>query len=345
MTAATRWPAEWEPQAGILLAWPHSGTDWAANLAAVEGCYRELIHSILGFEDVYLIVADAAVRARAVEVIGSNLKRFEGTLHFIELPYNDTWLRDSGPITLLDGRKPRWLDFRFTGWGDKFEASLDDAIPAGLTAHPLFAHVPRQRVDFALEGGAIETDGQGTLLATWTCLARRHPGKSRAEVEKILGQTLAIDRFHWLSHGELAGDDTDAHIDTLARFAARDRIVYQGCESQLDEHYAALNRMAHELAALTTRNREPYELFPLPFAPPIFAADGRRLAASYANFLIVNGGVLMPGYDVDTDLDAAEVLQAAFPDHDVVIVPCRALIEQNGSLHCLTMQLPEGVAA
>ena len=182
MTAATRWPAEWEPQAGILLAWPHSGTDWAANLAAVEGCYRELIHSILGFEDVYLIVADAAVRARAVEVIGSNLKRFEGTLHFIELPYNDTWLRDSGPITLLDGRKPRWLDFRFTGWGDKFEASLDDAIPAGLTAHPLFAHVPRERVDFALEGGAVETDGQGTLLATWTCLARRHPGKSRAEV-------------------------------------------------------------------------------------------------------------------------------------------------------------------
>ncbi|MBL8243995.1 MAG: agmatine deiminase family protein, partial [Rhodanobacteraceae bacterium] len=238
-----------------------------------------------------------------------------------------------------------WLDFRFTGWGDKFEASLDDAIPAGLTAHPLFAHVPRERVDFALEGGAVETDGQGTLLATWTCLARRHPGKSRAEVEQILRQTLAIDRFHWLSHGELAGDDTDAHIDTLARFAARDRIVYQGCESQLDEHHAALQRMAGELAALTTRNREPYELFPLPFAPPIFAADGRRLAASYANFLIVNGGVLMPGYDVDTDMDAFEVLQAAFPDHDVVIVPCRALIEQNGSLHCLTMQLPEGVAA
>jgi agmatine/peptidylarginine deiminase len=343
MTKSSRWPAEWEAQAGILLAWPHAGTDWAANLAAVEGSYRELIHGILGFEDVYLIVPDGAIRKRAEHVLGSGVALLEGKLHWIELPYNDTWLRDSGPITLLDGHNPRWLDFRFTGWGDKFEASLDDAIPEGLTAHPLFAHVPRQRVDFALEGGAVETDGAGTLLATWTCLARRHPGKSRAEVERILGQTLALDRFLWLEHGELAGDDTDAHIDTLARFASPDRIVYQGCESPSDPHFGALDAMAGELAAMHTRQRRPFELFPLPFAPPIHADDGRRLAASYANFLIVNGGVLMPGYDVDTDLDAFEVLQAAFPDRDVVIVPCRPLIEQNGSLHCLTMQLPEGV--
>ncbi len=345
MTAALRWPAEWEAQAGILLAWPHGDTDWAANLSAVEGCYRELIHSILGFEDVYLIVSSAEVRSRATEVLGRSVGMFPGSLHWIELPYNDTWLRDSGPITLLDGRRPRWLDFRFTGWGDKFESGLDDAIPAGLAAHALFADVPHQRVDFAVEGGAVETDGAGTLLATWTCLARRHPGKTRPEVERILADTLAVDRFLWLAHGELAGDDTDAHIDTLARFAAPDRIVYQGCESPSEPHFAALEAMAAELAAFQTRQRQPFELFALPFAPPIYADDGRRLAASYANFLIVNGGVLMPGYDVDTDLDAFEVLQAAFPDHDVVIVPCRALIEQNGSLHCVTMQLPEGVVA
>jgi agmatine/peptidylarginine deiminase len=343
MRVAPRWPAEWETQAGILLAWPHESTDWAANLAAVEGSYRELIFSILGFEDVYLIVSDATVRARAEEVLGAGLRMFPNQLHWIELPYNDTWLRDSGPITLMTGSRPQWLDFRFTGWGDKFEASLDDAIPAGLAARPEFAHIPRQRIDFALEGGAVETDGNGTLLATWTCLSRRHPGKSRAEVEQILGQTLKLDRFLWLDQGELAGDDTDAHIDTLARFVAPDRIVYQACESPSDEHYAALQAMAGELEALTTRNRQPFELFPLPFAPPIYAQDGRRLAASYANFLIVNGAVLMPGYDVDTDLDAAEVLQAAMPDHNVVIVPCRPLIEQNGSLHCISMQLPEGV--
>lgn len=344
MTPTPRWPAEWEAQAGVLLAWPHAETDWAANLAAVEGSYRELIQAILGFEDVYLIVADAAVRARAEEVLGRGLSVYTGKLHWIELPYNDTWLRDSGPLTLLDGRKPRWLDFRFTGWGDKFEAGLDDAIPAGLSADPRFAHVPRQRVDFALEGGAVETDGAGTLLATWTCLARRHPGKSRAQVERILSDTLTVDRFLWLSSGELDGDDTDAHIDTLARFAAPDRIVYQACQSPSDPHFDALERMSEELSNLRTRAGRSYELYPLPFAPPIYADDGRRLAASYANFLIVNGGVLMPGYDVDTDLDAAEVLQAAFPDHDVVIVPCRPFIEQNGSLHCLTMQLPEGVA-
>jgi agmatine/peptidylarginine deiminase len=344
MSRTRRWPAEWESQAGILLAWPHAETDWAANLAAVEGSYRELIRAILSFEDVYLIVANAAVRMRAIEVLGRGIELIGHHLHFIELPYNDTWLRDSGPITLLEKHAPVWLDFRFTGWGDKFEAALDDAIPAGLNGQPGFAHIRREAIDFALEGGAIETDGAGTLLTTWTCLSRRHPGKSRGEVEKILGPTLAVDRYLWLTQGELAGDDTDAHIDTLARFCANDRIAYQACTQEDDPQFAGLERMAHELMQMKTRQGQPYDLFPLPWAPAIHAADGRRLAASYANYLIVNGGILMPGYDVDTDLDAAEVLQAAFPDHDVVIVPCRPLIEQNGSLHCLTMQLPEGVA-
>lgn len=344
MTAHWRWPAEWEAQAGVLLAWPHAATDWAENLEAVEGSYRELIHSILDVEDVYLIVADDAVRARAASVIGPTLAS-NGVLHWLQLPYNDTWLRDTGPITLLDRTRPRWLDFRFTGWGEKFAADLDDAIPAELGKDPRFAHIPRQRVDFALEGGAVETDGQGTLLATWTCLSRRHPGRSRSEVEQLLGETLGVDRFLWLQHGELSGDDTDAHIDTLARFAAADGIVYQGCEQPGDPHFGPLQRMAEELATLRTRAGRPYRLHALPFAPPIHAADGRRLAASYANFLIVNNAVLMPGYDVDTDLDAAEILQAAFPERDVVVVPCRSFIEQNGSLHCLTMQLPEGVLA
>jgi len=344
MTTRRRWPAEWEAQDGILLAWPHQGTDWAANLSAVEGSYRELIRAILGFEDVYLIVANGQVRAQATEVLGYGLEKLEHRLHWLELPYNDTWLRDSGPITVLNGREPSWLDFHFTAWGDKFEAALDDALPQGLNAHPAFEHVRRERIDFALEGGAIESDGAGTLLTTWTCMSRRHPGKSRAEVEKFLSPLLAVDKFLWLTQGELDGDDTDGHIDTLARFCATDRIAYQSCSQEDDPHFAALERMAHELEQMRTRQGQPYSLFALPWAPPIYAADGRRLAASYANFLIVNGAVLVPGYEVDTDLDAADVLQAAFPDHDVVIVPCRPLIEQNGSLHCLSMQLPEGVA-
>lgn len=343
--ARRRWPAEWEEQDGVLLAWPHGDTDWAANLAAVEGTYRELIIAALGFEDVFLIVGSPSVKARAVEVLGRATQGLTGNLHWVELPYDDTWLRDSGPITVLEGAKRIWLDFRFTGWGDKFEASLDDRIPEGLHALSCFSHLQRQRVDFALEGGAIETDGDGTLLSTWTCLKRRHPGKTRGEIERVLGDTLGIDRFLWLEHGELDGDDTDAHIDTLARFAARDRIVYQSCDRPNDPHYDSLQRMAQELQALTTRQRQPFELFPLPFAPPIVDSSGRRLAASYANFLIVNNAILMPGYDESTDLDAAEVLSTAFPDRDVVIVPCRSLIEQNGSLHCVTMQLPAGVVS
>lgn len=339
---ARRWPAEWEAQAGVLLAWPHAGTDWAPVLDTVEGSYRELVIALLGFTDVYLIVADATLRARATAVLGA-LPRGGGTLHWIELPYDDTWLRDSGPISVFEQGMPVWLDFQFTGWGGKFAAARDDALVAGLAALPAFAGVRRERVDFALEGGAIESDGAGTLLATWTCLARRHPGRSRAEIERLLADTLGVDRFLWLESGELEGDDTDAHIDTLARFASPERIVYQACDDPADPHYAPLAQMASELAGLRTRAGRPYELFALPFAPAIHAADGRRLPASYANYLIVDGGVLMPGYDVDSDLDAAEVLQAAHPDRKVVIVPCRPFIEQNGSLHCLTMQLPRGV--
>lgn len=346
MSTAWRWPAEWEGQDAIVLAWPHAGTDWAPILGAVEGSYRELVRAILQYQDVVLIVADAAVRARAAEVLGHGLNLLPGRLHWVELPYNDTWLRDSGPITLLDASgRPRWLDFKFTAWGDKFEAGLDDQLPAGLQRQPLFRHLDIERVDFALEGGAIESDGRGSLLTTWTCLERRHPGLSRREIDAALRRHLGVSRVLGLSHGELQGDDTDAHIDTLARFAATDRIVYQSCENPDDPHYAALQAMAAELAQLRTLSGSPYELYPLPFAPTVSDADGRRLAASYANFLIVNGAVLLPGYDLPTDLDAAEVMEAAFPGREIVLLPCRPFIEQNGSLHCLTMQLPRGSLA
>jgi agmatine/peptidylarginine deiminase len=200
-------------------------------------------------------------------------------------------------------------------------------------------------VDFALEGGAIESDGRGSLLTTWTCLERRHPGLSRRQIEATLREHLQLSRVLGLNHGELQGDDTDAHVDTLARFAAPDRIVYQACENPEDPHYAPLQAMATELATLRTPAGGSYELYPLPWAPAVSDEDGRRLAASYANFLIINGAVLLPGYDLPTDLDAAEVMEAAFPGREIVLVPCRPFIEQNGSLHCLTMQLPRGSLA
>jgi len=258
------------------------------------------------------------------------------------LAYDDTWLRDSGPITLRDGGGFRLLDFHFTAWGGKFEAGRDDLLVAELTRRGVFGHAARERVDFALEGGGIETDGAGTLLSTWRCLHERHPSLSRTEVTARLQQWLRQDRTLWLDHGYLEGDDTDAHIDTLARFAAADAIVYQGCNDPADPHFAELQAMAGELRAFTQANGQPYRLFELPWPAPIMDG-GRRLAASYANFLIVNGAVLAPTYGDRADDGALAVLAQAFPGREIVGVPCRPLIWQNGSLHCLTMQLPEGL--
>jgi agmatine/peptidylarginine deiminase len=340
MATESRFPAEWEPLSGVILAWPHAGTDWAPRLAEVERAYVGLVAAVARFEPVLLCVADAQVEARARELLAGRVG--EGRIRYARLPYDDTWLRDSGPITLHEGERFRLLDFHFTAWGGKFEAGLDDQLVSGLEALGVFGRVSRERIDFALEGGAIETDGDGTLLSTWRCLHERHPDASREEVERVLRESLHQQRVLWLERGYLEGDDTDAHIDTLARFASRETIVYQGCQDPSDSHYRELQAMAAELAELRTRDGQPYGLFELPWARPILD-EGRRLAASYANFLIVDGAVLMPAYGDAADEKAALVLAEAFPEREIVPVDCRPLIWQNGSLHCLTMQLPEGV--
>lgn len=339
-----RFPAEWEPQSAVLIAWPNADTDWADRLGDVEETYIALVAAITRFQPALVCVADDDVEAYARARLAS--ARIDmGRVTFITAPYDDTWLRDSGPISLKRaGGGFTLLDFRFTGWGGKYEANQDDELVEHLDEQGIFVNSDRQRIDFALEGGAIETDGNGTLLTTWKCLSERHPGHPREELTAKLAGWLHQDRVLWLDHGYLEGDDTDAHIDTLARFAAEDAIVYQGCSDSSDDHYAELQAMARELAALRTRNGEAYRLFELPWAEPILD-EGRRLAASYANFLIVNGAVLMPAYGDKADADAVAVLQKAFPDREIVSVPCRPLIWQNGSLHCITMQLPAGLAA
>ncbi len=346
MTTQFRFPAEWEPQSAVLLAWPHVGTDWAPRLEAVEASYALLVAAIASRQSVLVAVANAAVLARATDCLtGSNadLER----LRWVEVEYDDTWLRDSGPISLraADG-SPQFnlLDFRFTGWGGKYGASRDDALATALFEAGVFANSSLERVDFALEGGAVETDGAGTLLTTWRCLHERHPLLDRAAITAQLQASLRQTRVLWLDYGYLEGDDTDAHIDTLARFADPHTLVYQGCSDPSDPHFAELSAMAAELATLRDAQGQPYRCLALPWAQPI--RDGeRRLAASYANFLIINGAVLMPAYGDPADAKAVEVLQAAFPDREIVAIPCRSLIWQNGSLHCLTMQLPAGALA
>jgi len=337
-----RFPAEWEPQSAILIAWPHAGTDWAERLAEVEETYIALVAAITRFQRALVCVADDDVEAYARARLASarvDMDRVE----FIPVEYDDTWLRDTGPITLCGDDGFRLLDFRFTGWGGKFEASRDDRLVESLDKAQTFLNSHRQTIDFALEGGAIDTDGDGTLLTTWQCLHERHPQASRAELGERLSAWLAQDRVLWLEHGYLEGDDTDAHIDTLARFAPDDAIVFQACDDPADPHYAELQAMASEIAALRTRDGRPYRLFPLPWPKPI-VDEGRRLAASYANFLVIDGAVLVPAYGDDADAAAARIIGQAFPGREIVPVPCRPLIWQNGSLHCITMQLPRGAA-
>ncbi|HEX7813855.1 agmatine deiminase family protein [Dyella sp.] len=343
MTDSTlRLPAEWEPQGAVLIAWPHAGTDWADRLTEVETTYVALAAAVTRFERLIIVVSDKALREhvqRQLDGKGVALDK----LRFVQLPYDDTWLRDSGPITLKNAQGDFQLtDFRFTGWGGKFGAEQDDALVHGLAQAGVFGDASHKRIDWALEGGGIESDGEGTVLTTWRCLKQRHPEQSREQMTAMLEQSLHADRVLWLDHGYLEGDDTDAHIDTLARFAPGDRIVFQACNDRQDPHHDELQRMAGELAVLCNRQGKPYELHPLPWARPILD-EGRRLAASYANYLIVNGAVLIPAYGDEADDEAARVVAAAHPDRQVVQVPCRPLIWQNGSLHCITMQLPAGL--
>lgn len=337
-----RFPAEWELQSAILLAWPHAQTDWAERLESVEAAYTTLITAITRFQPVLLCVADEALRQHAVDRLAGSGAQMD-RVHFAIVEYDDTWLRDSGPITLCGhDHECVLLDFRFNAWGEKYAASRDDRLVESLFAQHAFRAGRRQPIDFVLEGGSIETDGRGTLLSTWQCLHKRHPDLGREQLGAMLCEHLRQQRVLWLDHGYLQGDDTDAHIDTLVRFASPGSIVYQACDDPNDTHFEELRAMAVELAGLRTIDDRPYQLFALPWAQPIHD-HGRRLAASYANFLIINGAVLMPAYDDPADARAAAVLFEAFPDREIVPVPCRPLIWQNGSLHCLTMQLPEGV--
>ncbi len=341
MTESFRFPAEWEPQSAILIAWPHADTDWSERLGVVEDTYAALVGAITRFQPVVICAEDEDLQIYAEARLRSARVDME-RVRFVPAEYDDTWLRDTGPISLRGEHGFKLLDFRFTGWGGKFQAARDDRLVGELSGMQLFQNYFVQSIDFAMEGGAIETDGAGTLLTTWKCLHERHPEASREELEAKLRTWLRQDRVLWLDHGYLEGDDTDAHIDTLARFAPDNAIVFQSCDDPQDSHHAELQAMAGELAAFRTTAGAPYLLFPLPWPQPI-VDDGRRLAASYANFLIVNGAVLMPSYGDPADAEAARVLAEAFPGREIVQVPCRPLIWQNGSLHCLTMQLPQGL--
>lgn len=327
-------PPEWAPQQFVQLTWPHEQTDWVDMLDEVNQCFVEIARHIIQHQNLVIVCRDAAQ-------IKTLLKEFDfNRITLVELPTNDTWARDHGGITVLENGKKVIYDFAFNGWGKKFEAELDNQITKALYDKQLFdSNVTyRNCLDFVLEGGSIESDGEGTLLTTSTCLLSDNRNDlSREAVEKKLKEYFGLQRVLWLNHGYLAGDDTDSHIDTLARFCDVNTIAYVNCEDERDEHYTELKKMEEELMQFRTVSGAPYRLIPLPMADAVYEA-GERLPATYANFLILNGAVLVPTYQSPKDEIALKQLEIAFPDRKIIGINCLPLIKQHGSLHCVTMQ-------
>ena len=330
-----RLPAEWEPQDAILICWPHAQTAWAPYLAEAETVFANIAEAVTRFEKLIVVVHDKTAVRKKLEQRGVRLDR----VALYEIESNDVWARDFGPITIYENSQPILLDFTFNGWGGKFEAGLDNQITAKLHKLGAFGKTPLRTVDLILEGGSIDSDGKGTLLTTAECLLNpnRNAQFDKKQIEAKLATELAVKNFHWLENGWLSGDDTDAHIDTLARFCPDNTILYMQCPDSADEHYPALRNMEDELKKM------PYRLIPLPWPTAKFDADGKRLPATYANFLIINGTVLVPTYNDPADSQALETVGKAFPNRGIIGIDCSTLILQHGSLHCVTMQIPKGV--
>ena len=329
-------PAEWAPQQFVQLTWPHADTDWAYILEEVQACFVNIAREIAKRQRLMIVAPDVEDVRRQIagEVNMDNVT-------LVEIPSNDTWARDHGGITIFEDGKPVILDFQFNGWGLKFASDKDNLITERLHCGGYLFGELRNCRNFVFEGGSIESDGEGTLLTTSECLLspNRNATMTREEIEAYLLDTFGAKQLLWLDHGYLAGDDTDSHIDTLARLCPDNTILYVKCEDESDEHYEALRSMEEQLKTFRTLDGKPYRLIALPMAHPAYEED-ERIPATYANYLVINGAVLVPTYATDLDALALAQVQKAFPNHEIVGVDCQALIRQHGSLHCVTMQYP-----
>lgn len=404
-----RLPAEWEPQSHVLLTWPHENTDWAPMLADITKTYVEMAASITRFERL-IIATPHPIQVGAL--LSSRLTREQmARVYICHCKTNDTWARDHGPITLKDDSTGAltMLDFRFNGWGEKFQWNLDNRITRTLfedgafepvtscylpqgesdmadathaeesavtsqSPNTTYAQEPTKSTDlqtpvptgegsgavsvrlsdhddFVLEGGSIESDGKGTVFTTEGCLMAPHRNQplTQDEIEQELRFRLKAKRIVWLHHGALKGDDTDGHIDTIVRIAPDDILLYHKCYDSEDEQYEDFQALEQELMSLRTIDGKPYRLIPLPQPAAIYQTvtddDGQeteeRLPATYANFLIINGAVIVPTYgQPELDDAACNAIRDAFPDREIIPIDSRSIIRQHGSIHCCTMQIP-----
>lgn len=333
MKTENRFRAEWEPQTAVLLTWPHGESDWAGTLDRIWATYLEMARAISRHQSLIILAHDGDLQEQLASLLGDSPR-----IHIVRQPTNDTWIRDYGPLCVEIGKRVSHLNFRFDAWGGKYDARLDDAVSRALDEEGLFG-CGMLHESMVLEGGAIETDGCGTLLATRGSVIceRRNPGMDQSRIEERLSRLLGIKHFLWLDCDGLHGDDTDGHVDTIVRFADAETLLYASCSPQHPDH-EQLRELERQVVALRRPDGRPYRTIPLPCPGLHRDTDGRILPASYANFLITNSQVLQPVYMQDNDAKVMQIMQQAFPDREIVAIDSRALIEQNGSIHCATMQ-------
>lgn len=330
----TRLPAEWEEQEFIQLVFPHKDTDWAPYLDDAIDTFVNIAKAIQKYQKVLII-------SKNLPIIKEKFTK-KRNLTFINIDSNDTWSRDFGGITVIQNKQPLILDFTFNAWGKKFEYQKDNQITKKLKLKGLLREYKHQSFKFVLEGGSIESNGDDVLLTTSRCLLEinRNPKLSQKQIEKHLMTYLGVKKILWLDYGYLVGDDTDSHIDTLARFINKDTIVYQSCDDENDEHFEEFKKMELQLKSFTNLRGKAFKLIPLPWISAKYWKK-ERLPATYANFLIINKAVLIPTYNDTSDEKALEIFKQLFPKRDIIGIDCTTLIKQHGSLHCVTMQYPK----
>ena len=332
---------EFLPMRAVLMALPFSGSAWQETLATVLNCYREMVEAVLVNDDtveLWLLCHDSEEHKHWLEQLSLLPKQRARLRSVTHIPYDDTWIRDYGPLTLSnkgDDKSFNYKSFVFNGWGQKYRAEKDDAVAVRLS-DLIGAAVSKSR--FVLEGGALEVNSKGVLLANRNCVVDelRNPNMSVADVEKCLSEELGVTRVEWVTDINLTGDDTDGHIDTIARFVADDIIVACGRDANHPDA-DQLDSLNTQLEAICLNNG--WQLYSLPAAEIYSQVDGRMLPATYANVLLCNNTVYVPIYGLEQDATALSVIAKALPSYRTVAVRCEALLEQHGSLHCATMQV------
>ena len=334
-----RFPAEWEKQSAVLIAWPHKTGDFSNHLESVEQSYSVIADTITQYQRLIIVCRDDSHQQHIQALITNH-----DDIDFIQATVNDIWVRDTVFLSVEKEGAITHLNFLFNGWGEKYQHQNDNALNHKLLNAKPFKGRAYKDIDFILEGGSVESDGIDTILTTKQCLLNpnRNKGLTQQEIEQQLLENLGAKRVLWLDQENLSGDDTDAHIDTLARFCSANTIAYTSCKDTDDLHYTSLKHMERQLQDFRNQAGEPYHLVSLPLPKPIFDEEGQQLPANYSNFLIINHAVLVPAYGDPMDEVALKRLTDCFPEHEIIAIPCRPLVHQYGSLHCMTMQFPVG---